>query len=89
MLGAALRDVGNGHGDGRRPPCRGGRPGCRCCPSCTTTGVRVLPNTAGCATASEAVLTAKLAREAFGTDWVKLEVIGDDAHTCSPTRSSC
>jgi thiazole synthase len=41
-------------------------------------GVRVLPNTAGCSTASEAVLTAKLAREAFGTDWVKLEVIGDD-----------
>jgi thiazole synthase len=41
-------------------------------------GVRVLPNTAGCATASEAVLTAKLAREAFGTEWVKLEVIGDD-----------
>ena len=41
-------------------------------------GVRVLPNTAGCATASEAVLTAKLAREAFGTDWIKLEVIGDD-----------
>jgi thiazole synthase len=41
-------------------------------------GVRVLPNTAGCATASEAVLTAKMAREAFGTDWVKLEVIGND-----------
>ncbi len=41
-------------------------------------GIRVLPNTAGCATASEAVLTAKLAREAFGTDWVKLEVIGND-----------
>jgi len=41
-------------------------------------GGRVLPNTAGCATASEAVLTAKLAREAFGTDWVKLEVIGND-----------
>jgi thiazole synthase len=41
-------------------------------------GIRVLPNTAGCSTASEAVLTAKLAREAFGTDWVKLEVIGDD-----------
>jgi thiazole synthase len=40
-------------------------------------GIRVLPNTAGCATAGEAVLTAKLAREAFGTDWVKLEVIGD------------
>jgi thiazole synthase len=44
----------------------------------TDLGVRVLPNTAGCYTASEAVLTAKLAREAFGTDWVKLEVIGDD-----------
>ena len=41
-------------------------------------GIRVLPNTAGCFTASEAVLTAKLAREAFETDWVKLEVIGDD-----------
>ncbi len=41
-------------------------------------GVRVLPNTAGCATAGEAVLTAKLAREAFATDWVKLEVIGND-----------
>jgi thiazole synthase len=40
--------------------------------------VRVLPNTAGCFTASEAVLTAKLAREAFNTDWVKLEVIGND-----------
>ncbi len=41
-------------------------------------GVRVLPNTAGCATAAEAVLTAKLAREAFETNWVKLEVIGDE-----------
>jgi thiazole synthase len=41
-------------------------------------GVRVLPNTAGCFTARDAVLTARLAREAFGTDWVKLEVIGDD-----------
>ncbi len=40
--------------------------------------VRVLPNTAGCGTASEAVLTAKMAREAFGTEWIKLEVIGDD-----------
>ena len=40
--------------------------------------IRVLPNTAGCYTASEAVLTAKLAREAFETEWVKLEVIGDD-----------
>lgn len=41
-------------------------------------GVEVLPNTAGCFTAAEAVLTADLAREAFGTDWVKLEVIGDE-----------
>ena len=41
-------------------------------------GVRLLPNTAGCLTAREAVLTARLAREAFGTDWVKLEVIGDE-----------
>jgi thiazole synthase len=40
-------------------------------------GARVLPNTAGCHTARDAVLTAKLAREAFATDWVKLEVIGD------------
>jgi len=43
-----------------------------------TRSVAVLPNTAGCFTASEAVLTAKLAREAFATDWVKLEVIGDE-----------
>jgi thiazole synthase len=41
-------------------------------------GIAVLPNTAGCATASESVLTAKLAREAFSTDWVKLEVMGND-----------
>jgi len=41
-------------------------------------GVSVLPNTAGCFTAGEAVLTAQLAREALGTDWVKLEVIGDE-----------
>jgi thiazole synthase len=41
-------------------------------------GVRVLPNTAGCFTAAEAVLTAKLAREALETNWVKLEVIGDE-----------
>jgi thiazole synthase len=41
-------------------------------------GVQVLPNTAGCYTARDAVLTAKLAREAFATDWIKLEVIGDE-----------
>jgi len=39
---------------------------------------RLLPNTAGCRTAREAVLTAELAREALETDWVKLEVIGDE-----------
>jgi thiazole synthase len=41
-------------------------------------GLFALPNTAGCYTARDAVRTAKLAREAFATDWVKLEVIGDD-----------
>ncbi|NJQ08438.1 thiazole synthase [Streptomyces lonarensis] len=41
-------------------------------------GVAVLPNTAGCYTAGEAVLTARLAREALGTDLVKLEVIADE-----------
>jgi thiazole synthase len=38
----------------------------------------LLPNTAGCYTAHDAVLTARMAREAFETNWVKLEVIGDD-----------
>jgi thiazole synthase len=41
-------------------------------------GIRVLPNTAGCFTAREAVMTAELAREALETDWVKLEVIADE-----------
>ena len=41
-------------------------------------GCFVLPNTAGCFTARDAVTTARLAREALETDWVKLEVIGDD-----------
>src|ERR671933_356328 len=41
-------------------------------------GVRLLPNTAGCFTARDAILTAKMAREAFETDWIKLEVIGDE-----------
>lgn len=41
-------------------------------------GVEILPNTAGCFTAEQAVRTAKLAREAFGTNWIKLEVIGDE-----------
>ena len=41
-------------------------------------GIRVLPNTAGCHTAADAVRTAELAREALGTNWVKLEVIADE-----------
>ncbi|SDN36887.1 thiazole synthase [Allokutzneria albata] len=40
--------------------------------------IQPLPNTAGCRTAAEALLTARLAREALGTDWVKLEVVADD-----------
>jgi thiazole synthase len=41
-------------------------------------GIDPLPNTAGCRTAAEAVLTARMAREALGTSWVKLEVVADD-----------
>jgi thiazole synthase len=41
-------------------------------------GVSILPNTAGCHTASEARLVARMSREALGTDWVKLEVVADD-----------
>jgi thiazole synthase len=41
-------------------------------------GVRVLPNTAGCRTARDAITTAQMARELFQTDWVKLEVIAND-----------
>lgn len=46
-------------------------------------GVRVLPNTAGCHSVKEAVTTAEMAREVFGTSWIKLEVIGD-ADTLHP-----
>ena len=46
-------------------------------------GVHILPNTAGCHTASEALFTARLGREALGTDWVKLEVVADE-HTLLP-----
>src|SRR5258707_7635920 len=41
-------------------------------------GVRVLPTTAGCHSVKEAVTTAQMAREVFGTSWIKLEVIGED-----------
>ena len=40
------------------------------------TGARILPNTAGCHSVQEAVTTAQMAREVFGTNWIKLEVIG-------------
>jgi thiazole synthase len=46
-------------------------------------GVRLLPNTAGCRTAREAVTLAHMARELFGTSWIKLEVVGDE-HTLQP-----
>ncbi|GGA79788.1 thiazole synthase [Brucella endophytica] len=45
-------------------------------------GVQVLPNTAGCYTVQEAVTTAHMARELFGTSWIKLEVIGDKDTLC-------
>lgn len=47
------------------------------------TGLRILPNTAGCRTVQEAVTTARMARELFETDWIKLEVIGDN-YTLQP-----
>ncbi|MEX2518741.1 MAG: thiazole synthase [Paracoccaceae bacterium] len=46
-------------------------------------GVRILPNTAGCHSAKEAITTAQMAREVFQTDWIKLEVIGH-ADTLQP-----
>lgn len=49
----------------------------------TRLGIDPLPNTAGCRTARDAVLTAQLAREALGTNWVKVEVIADE-HTLLP-----
>lgn len=45
--------------------------------------IRCLPNTAGCFTAGDALLTARLSREALGTNWIKLEVIADE-HTLLP-----
>ena len=45
---------------------------------CNRSGVRVLPNTAGCRTPKEAIATAMMARELFETPWIKLEVIAND-----------
>ncbi len=50
-------------------------------------GVHVLPNTAGCRTVKEAVTTAQMARDLFGTSWIKLEVIGDD-YTLQPDTTA-
>ena len=46
-------------------------------------GAHLLPNTAGCTTAREAVTLARMAREMFGTNWIKLEVVGDE-YTLQP-----
>lgn len=56
----------------------GGRAGSAFWSLISELGVTVLPNTAGCRSVREAVKTAALARELFGTTWIKLEVIGDD-----------
>lgn len=52
-------------------------------PLLQATGARILPNTAGCHSAREAITTARMAREVFGTNWIKLEVIGN-ADTLQP-----
>ena len=44
---------------------------------CEASGAAILPNTAGCHSAREAITTAQMAREVFGVDWIKLEVIAD------------
>ncbi len=46
-------------------------------------GARILPNTAGCRSAREAVTLARMARELFETNWIKLEVVGDE-YTLQP-----
>jgi thiazole synthase len=60
------------------PPGRDPRPGGSLIEVLADAGVQLLPNTAGCYTARDAVITARMAREAFATDWIKLEVIGDE-----------
>ena len=65
-------------GDGRAAPRGPGRARLDPRRARRAPGCELLPNTAGCFTARDAVTTARLAREAFETDWVKLEVIGDD-----------
>ncbi|MER9674568.1 thiazole synthase [Mesorhizobium sp. M0208] len=55
----------------------GGRAGEKFWSLIRSLGVRILPNTAGCHSVKEAVTTAQMAREVFGTSWIKLEVIGN------------
>lgn len=55
----------------------GGKTGGRFFELLRALGVRLLPNTAGCHSAREAITTAQMAREVFATDWIKLEVIGN------------
>lgn len=55
----------------------GGRTGQKFWELIQSLGVRVLPNTAGCHSVKEAVTTARMAREVFSTNWIKLEVIGN------------
>lgn len=62
----------------RREMARAGNGGQRFFDLIKELGVRVLPNTAGCRTPKEAIATAQMARELFATDWIKLEVIGND-----------
>jgi thiazole synthase len=74
LVTVALRRLEGGRGSDARDPIHAGS----IVDVLEAAGVDVLPNTAGCYTARDAVITAQLAREAFETDWIKLEVIGDD-----------
>ena len=76
--GRRARGVGRRAVHGGAAPARSGEPRGSILDVLTDAGVEILPNTAGCFTARDAVITAQLAREAFETDWIKLEVIGDD-----------
>ena len=75
---AGARRVGHRADDGGDAPARRGHRHRACSRCCARLGIEVLPNTAGCRTAAEAVLTARLAREALETDLVKLEVVADE-----------
>lgn len=79
VMAAALRASGAGIVTvSLRREAGGGRDGDAFWRLIASLGVKMLPNTAGCRTVKEAVTTAELARELFGTPWIKLEVIADD-----------